>query len=502
MTRTILGFVALGLVAGASTVPAAGPAPDQVVHVLYRIGFGPRPWDVEKVQTLGIERYIDQQLHPERIPDAGMDARLSGLKTVTLSSKQISEQYEQPLIQARRARKETQGGQPSANGTSDAQMPRPRPGGPQQAANTVVMELSEQKLLRAVYSERQLQEVLAELWFNHFNVDARKGRVRFMLTEYERDAIRPHVLGSFRDLLGATAKSPAMLFYLDNFMSASGMARQAQNRMPRGLNENYGRELMELHTLGVDSGYTQKDVTEVARAFTGWTIGNGFFFNQRLHDDGEKVVLGHRIKGGGGPGGIADGEQVLDLLAAHPSTARFIATKLSRRFVSDTPPAALVDRVAARFTETKGDLREVMRTLLLSPEFLAPETARAKVKTPFEFLVSALRATAASVSSARPLIRTMQDLGMPLYQCQPPTGYKDTAEAWASTGALVNRMNVAQALGTGQLAGTTVNTAETHTTLGALLPGLSDTTRATMARAANEAERLALTLGSPEFQRR
>jgi len=559
MKKNIFGIVALGLVAGAATVPASGPAPDQVVHVLNRIGFGPRPGDVEKVQALGIERYIDQQLHPERIPDAGMDPRLRGLKTVTLSSRQISEQYEQPLLQARRARRDAQAAQPSANGAPDDQMLRPRPDGAQQAANAVLIELSEQKLLRAIYSERQLQEVLADFWFNHFNVDARKGRVRFMLTEYEREAIRPHVFGSFRDLLEATAKSPAMLFYLDNFMSADpdgsgmglqaarpgraggrrpgqallpqGQLSQAQNRTPRGLNENYGRELMELHTLGVDGGYTQKDVTEVARAFTGWTIGNpremlgmldrvdrvdrvnrtarggaaaigrpsGFFFNPRLHDDGEKVVLGHKIKSGGG---VGDGEQVLDLLAAHPATARFIATKLSRRFVSDTPAAALVDRVAARFMATSGDLREVMRTLLLSPEFLAPETTRAKVKTPFEFLVSALRATAASVSSARPLIRTMQDLGMPLYQCQPPTGYKDTADAWASTGALVNRMNVAQALGAGQLAGTTVNTAETHTTLEALLPGLSDTTRATMARATNEAERLALTLGSPEFQRR
>ena len=542
MKKTILGIVALGLVAGTAARPAAGPVPEReaVVHVLNRIGFGPRPGDVEKVQALGIERYIDQQLHPERIPDAGMDARLSGLKTVTLSSKQISEQYEQPLIQARRARKDTQGASQPANGAPDAKVPRPRPGGPQQAANTVVIELSEQKLLRAIHSERQLQEVLAEFWFNHFNVDARKGRVRFMLTEYERDAIRPHVLGSFRDLLGATAKSPAMLFYLDNFMSASGLGQQAarpgrvggrrpgqptppqaqlpqaKNRTPRGLNENYGRELMELHTLGVDGGYSQKDVTEVARAFTGWTIGNprdmaarggaaaiggrsGFFFNPRIHDDGEKVVLGRRIRAGGG---MEDGEQVLDMLAAHPATARFIATKLSRRFVSDTPPAALVDRVAARFTATNGDLREVMRTLLLSQEFLSPETVRAKIKTPFEFLVSALRATAATVSSARPLIRTMQDLGMPLYHCQPPTGYKDTADAWASTGALVNRMNVAQALGAGRLAGTTVNTPETRTTLEALVPGLSDATRATMARATNEAEQLALTLGSPEFQRR
>ncbi len=552
MTKTILGFVALGLVAGAATTPAAGPVPerDTVIHLLNRIGFGPRAGDVERVQELGIERYIDQQLHPERITDLAMDSRLSGLKTVTLSSKQISEQYEQPLIQARRDRRETQGTEPSANGTPDAQMRPPRAGGPQQAANAVVMELAEQKILRAVYSDRQLQEVLADFWINHFNVDARKGRVRIMLTEYEREAIRPHVLGSFRDLLGATAKSPAMLFYLDNFMSAdpdgSDMSLQAarpgragarrpgqlgrpqaqlpqsQNRMPRGLNENYGRELMELHTLGVDGGYTQRDVTEVARAFTGWTIGNprdmvtraargdtaafgsrsGFFFNPRLHDDGEKVVLGHRIKSGGGPGGIADGERVLDLLAAHPSTARYIATKLSRRFVSDTPPAALVERVAARFTEAKGDLREVMRTLLLSPEFLSPETVRAKVKTPFEFLVSALRATDAAVASARPLVRTMQDLGMPLYQCQPPTGYKDTADAWASTGALVNRMNLAQALGTGRLAGTTIDTVATDTTIEALLPGLSDTTRETMARATNHAERLALTMGSPEFQRR
>jgi uncharacterized protein (DUF1800 family) len=538
MSKTT-AVVVLGLVVGLATVPAAGPVPDReaVTHVLNRIGFGPRPGDIEKVQALGIERYIDQQLHPERIADPAMDARLSSLTTLTLSSKQISEQFEQPLIQARRAQREAQRDQPAANGTPDPQMARPRPGGPQQAANTVVLELSEQKLLRAIHSERQLQEVLVDFWFNHFNVDARKGRVRFMLTEYERDAIRPHVLGRFRDLLGATAKSPAMLFYLDNFMSAdpdgSGMARQtarpgrpgglrptqlmppqAQNRMPRGLNENYGRELMELHTLGVDGGYTQKDVTEVARAFTGWTIGNprssgargagaigsrsGFFFNPRLHDDGEKVVMGHRIKSGGD---VSDGEQVLDLLAAHPSTARFIATKLSRRFVSDTPPAALVDRVAASFTESKGDLREVMRSLLSSPEFLAPATARAKVKTPFEFLVSALRATDATVTNARPLVRTMQDLGMPLYQCQPPTGYKDTAEAWASTGAIVNRMNVAQALGAGRLGGTSVDLAE-QTALDGLVPGLSEATRTTIARGNDAAGRLTLTLGSPEFQRR
>jgi len=213
----------------------------------------------------------------------------------------------------------------------------------------------------------------------------------------------------------------------------------------KGLNENYGRELMELHTLGVDGGYTQKDVTEVARAFTGWTIANprqsgGFIFEPRIHDPEQKIVLGHTIKAGGGQ---SDGEQVLDILAKHPSTAHFIATKLIRRFVSDTPPAGLVDRTAARFQQTDGDLREVMRTILTSPEFLAPDARGAKVKTPFDFVASALRSTATDVTDATQYVRALQQLGMPLYMCQPPTGYADTAEAWVNTGALVNRMNFA-----------------------------------------------------------
>jgi uncharacterized protein (DUF1800 family) len=222
--------------------------------------------------------------------------------------------------------------------------------------------------------------------------------------------------------------------------------RQGQGKnAPRGLNENYGRELMELQTLGVDGGYTQTDVTEVARAFTGWTIrgprdGSGFTFNARVHDPGQKVVLGHVIKAGGDE---SDGEQVLDILSKHPSTARFIATKLARRFVSDTPPSSLVDRAARRFRDTDGDLREVMRTILLSPELLSPAVYNAKVKTPFEFVVSALRASGADVDDAKTLVRDVQQMGEPLYQCQPPTGYKDTADAWVNTGALVNRINFA-----------------------------------------------------------
>ena len=280
------------------------------------------------------------------------------------------------------------------------------------------------------------------------------------------------------------------------------MPQQQKKNAPRGLNENYGRELLELHTLGVDGGYTQMDVTEVARAFTGWSIANprmggDFRFNPQLHDDGEKVVLGHRIKAGGGE---HDGEEVRDLLAEHPATARFIATKLARRFVSDTPPSTLIDRAATTFTRTHGDLRAVMTTLLTSPEFLSPEAYGAKVKSPFEFIVSAVRATDADVIDARPVVRVLQQLGMPLYQCQPPTGYKDTADAWVNTGALVNRMNDALALASGRMAGVRVDHAPDPESV--LAGNLSDTTRATIAKAAIPPQALALALGSPEFQRR
>ncbi len=269
-----------------------------------------------------------------------------------------------------------------------------------------------------------------------------------------------------------------------------------------GLNENYGRELLELHTLGVDGGYTQKDVTEVARAFTGWTIenprrGGGFRFAPALHDDGEKVVLGHRIKAGGGE---RDGEDVLDIIAAQPSTARFISTKLARRFVSDNPPDALVDQMASTFRKTDGDLRAVMTVLLTSKEFLSPEVERVKIKNPFEFVVSSLRATGASIEDARPLVRAMQQLGMPLYQCQPPTGYKDSADTWVNTGALVNRMNVALTLTSGRTPGVTVPvTTDPATLVGG---NVSDTTRSTIAKAQSGPQAMALALGSPEFQRR
>jgi uncharacterized protein (DUF1800 family) len=405
--------------------------------------------------AMGLEAWIDRQLSPSRVDDSGLDAHMPAPP-------------EPP------------------RGATPQQL--------QQQSRQSVQYLAQVRIARAVYSERQLQEVLVDFWFNHFNVFSGKGRTSQFVSDYELEAIRPHILGSFRELLGATAKSPAMLFYLDNWLSvdpsaanrvdaaAAKRARRPQGagvavpqaQRKRGLNENYARELLELHTLGVDGGYTQKDIIEVARAFTGWTITNPqrkqpaprrtsrdaqvkseapmmmeaveagrFTFTAALHDRGEKIVLGQKIRSGGG---IEDGEQVLDLVAAHPSTARHIATKLARRFVSDTPSEALVTRVAERFLATRGDLREVVRAVVTSEEFFSAESRRAKVKTPLEFVVSAVRTTGRDLGDPRRVVRALQQLGMPLYNCEPPTGYDDTADAWISAGALITRMNVAQTL--------------------------------------------------------
>jgi len=338
----------------------------------------------------------------------------------------------------------------------------------------VVEELAMAKVTRAIYSDRQLQQVMDDFWFNHFNVYAPKGEDKWYLTSYEREVIQPHALGKFKDLLTATAKSPAMLFYLDNFLSADPRAAQraalqremrqmrrgpyglgrpmppnAQNKkkQERGLNENYGRELMELHTLGVDGGYTQKDVTEVARCFTGWTIEKPrehpqFKFDERLHDPDPKYVLGKKIHAGG----MKDGEEVIELLAKHPNTAKFVSTKLARRFVSDDPPGALVQRMAQTFQSSNGDIRAVMHTMIYSPEFWTRDAYRAKIKAPFELVVSAVRALGTDVDTPMPLVQWIGRIGEPLYQCQPPTGYSDKSDAWVNTGALLNRLNFSLAL--------------------------------------------------------
>jgi uncharacterized protein (DUF1800 family) len=524
-------------------VPAR-PDDRTIAHVLNRIGFGPTPGDIARVRAIGLDAYIDQQLHPGRIADSGLASRLSELPTLAKNTGELTQEYFLPAQMARQRQQRAVAGQAMPAGTDPgaAAMPDTAPSTAIGRERIVLLELSQQKILRATYSERQLEEVMVDFWFNHFNVFAAKGLTRVYLSEYERDAIRPHVLGRFRDLLQATAESPAMLFYLDNWQSAapssaamSGGRREArrepgraavadrqrtitgedrpraqQNRR-RGLNENYARELMELHTLGVDGGYSQKDVQEVARAFTGWTIANPrqggpFTFVPRMHDDGEKTVLGHRIESGGGK---SDGEQVLDILAGHPSTARHIATKLARRFVSDEPPPALVDRAAKRFLDTRGDIREVVRTIIESPEFFASASYRAKVKSPFEFVVSALRAIQIDVVNALPLVGSLRQLGMPLYLCQSPTGYGDKAEAWVNAGALLNRMNFAVALTGGRMRGIRSDTARaTAVTAAAVLTGrvlagdVSSTTSATVARATTAPQAMALVLGSPDFQKR
>ena len=550
----LLAAVALTAGSPGSAVPSK-PDDKTILHVLNRIGFGARPGDVERVRQVGLAKYIEQQLNPERVADEGMKARLAGFPTLAMSSRQLAEDYYIPALEMRQQAQRAAGNDPAMQRPDG---PPPNPNNDGRPARTpaqmevarrsreVLDELTQQKILRAAFSERQLEEVMTDFWFNHFNVFSGKGATQQYLTEYERDAIRPHVFGKFRDLLGATAQSPAMLFYLDNWQSADPDAQnmrmqgrrggaggfigpgrpgrtgrigrpmpmpmpmpgggqnpdpQNAQRQRRGLNENYGRELMELHTLGVDGGYTQDDVVNVARAFTGWTIlgprqGGSFRFEPRIHDAKEKIVLGQKIKAGGGQ---SDGEKVLDILAAHPSTAKFISTKLARRFVSDTPPPALVDRAAAKFRETRGDIREVVRTIVTSPEFFSAEAYRAKVKSPFEFVVSAVRATGTEVRDATVLAQNVRNLGMPLYGCQPPTGYPDKAEAWVNTGALLNRMNFALQLVGGRMRGIQTGTSP----VGAVLAGeVSDATRTTIAKATDPKQLAALTLGSPEFQRR
>jgi uncharacterized protein (DUF1800 family) len=331
--------------------------------------------------------------------------------------------------------------------------------------NVVVSELQQAKLLRALYSERQLQEVMTDFWFNHFNVYLNKEADQYLVTAYERDVIRTHALGKFKDLLLATAQSPAMLFYLDNWLSVGpkspvAVAALVANKgkpgkaIP-GLNENYGRELMELHTLSVNGGYTQHDVTELARVLTGWTIqpleqGATFQFDPKKHDPGDKVVLGQTIP----ENGVNEGLQVLDMLAHHPNTAKFIARKLAMRFVADNPPPALVDRLAQKFLSTDGDMREVLRTLFKSPEFWSAKAYRAKVKTPFEFVISSLRATGTDLNNPGPLLGILNKMGMPLYLMQPPTGYSMAESTWMNSEALIDRMNYALALSNGQVGGT------------------------------------------------
>lgn len=634
--------------------PGAMDAQRQAVHALNRLTFGPRPGDVQRVARMGVGTWIELQLHPEKIDDSALRARLDPFRTLRMDQRELVENFppnqvirqvangkaDLPSDATKRAvyeaqvrryedrqdRQEIAGKSPAS---PDPGMTSPE-GGKAMADDTdrpdrdedrlfanrkikelldlapdqrlkeilkmsaddqhafvialkgaredallkgmnseqretvmslrnpekvVIGELMQAKLLRAIYSERQLDEVMTDFWFNHFNVFINKGNDRLLVTSYERDAIRPHALGKFEDLLVATAQSSAMLFYLDNWLSVGpesdvglGIAtrgrKKGRNRYPQsrpakgkgkqanGLNENYGRELMELHTLSVNGGYSQKDVTEVAKVFTGWTIeqpknGGAFRFDPRMHEPGEKIVLGHKIKENGEKEGI----EVLRMLARHPKTAHFISQKLAVRFVSDDPPSTLVDRMTQTFLKKHGDIREVLRTMFSSLEFWAPESYRAKVKTPLEFVVSAVRASGAQVDDARSLLGTLNTMGMMPYSMQPPTGYSMKANAWVNSSALIGRMNFALGLAAGKVRGVSVNSGElasgaenaqqalaalensllagdvstqTHETINQQLddPKISERKLDDASHPPNTAAIAGLIMGSPEFQRR
>ncbi len=555
-------------------------------YLLERFAFGARPGEVERVAKMGPEKWLAQQLKGN-LPDAELDKRLEAFPALKMTQEEMAATY----VQNGRIRRMVA----RAGLIDPAKTPRKemnekinayrKEHGLRPYGALSNQELKGQKLMRAVYSENQLVEVMTDFWFNHFNVTTRDGGARSRTLSYERDAIRPNVLGEFRTILGATAKHPAMLYYLDNAQSrmappeqreqakpepkkemASGemgmdggmdgdmggeMAKAPekapakaqtppQRRRKYGLNENYARELMELHTLGVDGGYTQQDVTEVARVLTGWAAapyGNGrkniakqmangntnnilqgeFVFRKSWHDDKAKVVLGENFPAGGG---LEEGERVLDMLTSHPSTARFISTKLARRFVNDAPSDDLIDAMAETFTKTDGDIAAVMATLAQSRVFWAEAKTRSKMKSPLELVVSSLRALEADVKNPQPMMRWFDRMGEPLYGYLPPTGFPDYAESWANSGTLIARMNFGIHLATGRINGVTLKrlpkdgssltTEEALAMYSKLLLPAQDTSaiasevKETVPADAErkEVQVISMLLGSPEFQYR
>lgn len=513
----------------------------KILHVLNRLGFGARPGDVEKVKAMGLQKYIEQQLNPASVSDTVAESKVKNLEIFNMSTAEVFAKYPNPgaLLRQLEGGRRNQAQQQNQN--ADQEM-TDKDRQERQAklreyyreydlrpANQLLPQITANRVLRAVYSEKQLQEVMVDFWANHFNVFSGKNAVRWYIPSYERDVIRKNALGNFKDLVTGTAQHPAMLFYLDNFQSVSPNAQnnqgnnrlqrmmqdgqltprqrerlkqqrgltdeqldqrlkqmQNQQRQQRGINENYARELMELHTLGVDGGYTQADIVEVAKAFTGWTIADPrgyrkaaaneiqgkenqalnrlqrmagvpddvesgeFYFNERWHEPGVKNVLGQKVN----EGGMKDGLKVIDILVAHPSTAKFIARKLAVKFVSDKPSEALVGRVAKAFQDSKGDIKTTLKALFSDQEFFAPENYRAKIKTPFELAVSAIRTIGADTNASPAILTMLNKLGEVPYGYQAPTGYPDTAEDWVNAGALLERLNFAVALSSNRIPGT------------------------------------------------
>ena len=475
---------------------------EQIQQVLNRLTFGARPGDAATVRALGVDKWIDLQLHPDRIDDPAVAQLMKSYSVFSLPTSTIVRDYTEVQRLQRQAKRADAKDSSMTPAETRRQLiaDNPQVADAARVAQQLTGQVQSAALARAVTTNRQLNEVMVDFWENHFSVFAGKGQTRLFLPQYDQDVIRPYALGKFRDLLGAVAKSPAMLFFLDNWESAAdsthptlaqrpgagrrgGLRRrpglagqqlppalrdrlanatpeerqqlleQVKQRAKRGVNENYARELMELHTLGVDGGYTQKDVQEVARALTGWTFNRQtgqFAFNPAIHDAGEKTILGVKFPAGHGQD---EGERVLDMLASSPATAHFITTKLARHFVSDDPPKALVDRCANTFTKTDGDIRETLGCIVESPEFFSRAAYRAKVKTPFELVASALRAVDAQADTTPRTAQLVARLGQPIFGRQTPDGWPDHGDAWMNTGAILNRINFGLSLAAGQIPG-------------------------------------------------
>ncbi|MFQ5746338.1 MAG: DUF1800 domain-containing protein [Gemmatimonadota bacterium] len=537
MPRRRLAASALLLVASAAGL-AGQESPEvrsgereRIAHLLQRATFGIRPGDVEAALSLGREAWLDRQLSPGPSADPRLESRLAPFRVSAMGPAELFEAYPPPQVLRERF------------GPRDSLSPAMRRELRMASPARLAAELAAVRLTRAVYAERQLEEVMVDFWFNHFNVFFGKGADRWLVADYERTAIRPHVFGRFEDLLVATASHPAMLFYLDNWRSSvpDSLNPRARRRgagtrgRNRGLNENYARELLELHTLGVDGGYTQEDVVQVARAFTGWTITRPgsmerdggrveFVFRPFLHDPGVKHVLGRTLPAGRG---MRDGLDVLHLLATHPATARHIATLLIRRLATDDPSPAFVEEIARVFESTDGDLAAVTRAVLTSDRFYAPGLRNAKLRTPFELVAASLRATGAEIGNPAGLLQVLRSLRQLPYQSEPPTGYPLVAEEWANGGDMLQRMNFALAFASGHVRGVRLDIdrvpglsggsdgepaeARVRALARSLIPGASTDALAelvtadlaasatgTPARAKRRA--LGLVLGSPEFQ--
>ncbi len=498
MFRVCISVLLIWLSLQISAFAAEMPNSAKALHLLNRLSFGARPGEIERVHAIGINAYIQQQLSPELLPELlpespQLTTKLEQLETLRLTPHQLLLNYN-PGIQLRQ---QTNVSQEQLNALNAK-------------AQSVIQQATEAKLIRSIESSHQLQEVMLDFWSSHFNVFSSEGFGKIWAGAYERQAIRPYALGRFRDLLGATAHHPAMLYYLDNWLNTAPNSPGAKPPFS-GLNENYARELMELHTLGVEGGYTQADVEALARIFTGWGYcgvnarqvpENGFCFAVRRHDTGDKLFLGQQIAAGG----ITEGEQALDILAKHPATAKFISYKLAQYFVMDDPPNSLVNRLAQRFQSTDGEISAVLQSLFSSPEFWDESALNAKFKTPYQYAISAIRAADLATSNLNPVLGLLRQLGMPIYGCDSPDGYKNTEAAWLSADAVLRRINWVTALSSGRLlqpaansgSASPVDSQKLLTTLGNLVSAK------TQQAIANRRDplRSALILGSPEFMYR